>query len=219
MPQKLNHRLPGIPSTPSTRMHDPCLPWRALLPEAAEDLLDPIALLSLEQHLAGCAACRAELEDAHRGLAWLTMLKDDAPAAPDALLASILAQTTGAQETGVFLPEQPAYVVETEPVPSAWQTALSWMRGEPGTWSSLLQPHFAMTGAMAFLSLCVTINLLNDSLSLHNTTPSGLEHTVANTEASVIRSLHGLRVIYRVESRVQELRTEVGHAAARDGSR
>lgn len=191
-----------------------CGPWLALLPEAAEGLLPETEQQVLEQHLACCPPCAEEMAEAQRGLAWLTVLKEYTPAPADEILASILAQTSGVEEAGVFLPEMPAYV-PTPPRPvlslNAREVLLSWLRGDEGTWSSLLQPRLAMTGAMAFLSICLTLNLLGISVAqldadgLHH---GGIERSVAGTGASLMRSFHGLRVVYRVESRVNQLRTQ-----------
>lgn len=198
-----------------------CAPWLLLLPDAAEGFLSEVEQRALDQHLLACPACAEELDAAHRGLAWLTMLKDQVPEPPLNLLSNILAQTTGMAETGAYLPERlpaavPDAAMQAASMPHAtvptrsrlWQ----WIRAEQGTWSSLLQPRLAMTGAMAFLSICLTINLLGvsvtqlDAQTLHT---GGLHRTVADTGASLIRSFQGLRVVYRVQSRVSEMRAQM----------
>jgi hypothetical protein len=73
------------------------------------------------------------------------------------------------------------------------------------------QPRLAMTAAMAFFSIALTLNLagvrLRD-LRAANFTPSGLRHSVGDMTASATRSFQNLRVVYQVESRVGELRSE-----------
>ena len=79
-------------------------------------------------------------------------------------------------------------------------------------WSGLLQPRLAMTAAMAFFSICLTLNLLGfsvrqlDAQTLRN---GGINRTVANTGASLARSIHGLKVVYRVQAQVNEMRTDL----------
>lgn len=189
-----------------------CAPWTALLPDAADGLLSEAEERALEQHLAVCPACTEELSAAQRGLAWLTVLRESVPEPPADLLTNILARTTGLEEVGVMLPAAPVIPVApvqhaATPVSSVWR----WLRGEPGTWSTLLQPRLAMTGAMAFFSICMTLNLLGFSvtqLDAQGFRKGGLHRTVATTGASIVRSIQGLRVVYRVESRVSEMRAE-----------
>ena len=77
------------------RREPACAPWAVLLPDAVDGLLSEAEQRALDQHLAGCAGCSEELAAAQRGLAWLTVLKDQAPEPPAGMLANILAQTTG----------------------------------------------------------------------------------------------------------------------------
>lgn len=204
---------------PAERVGATCAPWTTLLPDAAEGLLSDAEQRGLDQHLAGCPACTEELSAAQRGLAWLTVLKDQTPEPPANLLASILAQTTGMEEAGVMLPELPPIAL---PIPVAQgfgmtgtqegSTVWGWLRGDEGTWSTLLQPRLAMTAAMAFFSICLTVNLLGVSvgqLDAQTLRRGGLHRTVADTGATLVRSFQGLRVVYRVQSRVNEMRAQM----------
>jgi hypothetical protein len=68
-----------------------------------------------------------------------------------------------------------------------------------------------MTAAMAFFSLALTLNLLGVRLSdvrASNFTPSGIRRTVADASASVSRTFQNNPMVYRVESRVSELRSD-----------
>ena len=73
-----------------------CADWEALLPEAAEDLLGEVEAQALAVHLATCLSCEAELAEARRGAAWLSLLKEQTPEPSHDLVAGILARTTGA---------------------------------------------------------------------------------------------------------------------------
>ena len=199
-----------------------CAAWAMLLPDAADGLLSDPEQKALDQHLSGCPACSQELSEAQRGLAWLTVLKDQTPEPPNTLLANILAQTTGMPEAGVALPPLAAVPFPVEPlqapVPaeSAWQPVAGPIRGWSGLgqdlWSGLLQPRLAMTGAMAFFSICLTLNLLGISvrqLDAQTFRKGGIQRSVADTGATLVRSFEGLRVVYRVESRVNEMRAQM----------
>jgi hypothetical protein len=73
------------------------------------------------------------------------------------------------------------------------------------------QPRMAMTAAMAFVSIALTLNLTGvrlKNLRASDFTPSGLRRNVADASASAARSFQNMRVVYQVESRVSELRGE-----------
>ncbi len=215
----------GARVKPGSRSGSACAPWAMLLPDAADGLLSDAEQRALDQHLAGCVGCSEELAEAQRGLAWLTVLKDQTPEPPVNMLASILAQTTGYAEAGVSLPPLPHVpVIVSAPLavePRQWEGSASgwrsWLGLGEGGWSALVQPRLAMTGAMAFFSICLTLNLLGvsvDQLNAQALRNGGLHRTVANTGASLARSIHGLRVVYRVESRVNEMRAQMDDADA-----
>ena len=162
-------------------MEDPCANWAMLLPDAAEGLLGDAEQGAVDRHVASCAACARELADAQRGAAWLGMLKTHAPEPPANLLSSILAQTTGAEATTVESDLAEAMPGATVPVRGyvpdgafGWPVATPQPQGvlatfaeQVGRWFGVggelvprFQPRLAMTAAMAFFSICLTLNLL-----------------------------------------------------------
>jgi hypothetical protein len=164
-------------------------------------------------HIAGCPGCAQELADAQRGAAWLGLLKSQAPEPPADLLGNILARTVGQQ----------GLVAELAPVPlpssgylpaGAPEPRQAGFRGKLGRWLGLdtafvpaLQPRLTMTAAMAFCSVCLTLNLLGisvHSLQAESFRPAGLQRAVADKGATLVRSFEGIRTVYRVESRVNE---------------
>ncbi len=200
-----------------------CADWGALLPDAAEDLLSEAEAQALALHIARCPACEAELAEARRGAAWLALLKSDVPEPSRDLVAGILARTTGIPTLG----EAVAAELVPEPVP-AWAVTAPQAGSALGSAQLGLEPgplrrriarwfgldtqavpvpgtRFTMTAAMAFFSVCLTLNLLGISVTqLHAQDLHGvhLQRTVAGEEASLLRSLEGIRIVYRVESRV-----------------
>jgi Putative zinc-finger len=74
---------------------------------------------------------------------------------------------------------------------------------------TMMQPRLAMTAAMAFFSIALTLNLTGvrlNQLSVSDLKPSNLRRTFYQTNASVVRYYDNLRVVYELESRVQDLK-------------
>jgi Putative zinc-finger len=217
-----------------------CAVCETMLPEAVDGMLSEAEQRAFDKHVAGCVECARELAEAQRGAAWLSMLKSQAPEAPAGLLAKILAGTTGAaqataqQSTNTVaapVAEVPAWAPVARP-------AAEPQRGFAVQWAAfrmqcselflnqsmrvMFQPRFAMTAAMAFFSIALTLNLtgvrLRD-LRASNFTPSALKRTVADVDASATRTFQNNRAVYQVESRLNELRSDDGPANASPAGR
>jgi anti-sigma factor RsiW len=186
-----------------------CAVCASLLPDAVEGILTPAEQAAFDKHVAGCVECARELAEARRGAAWLSLLKSQAPEPPPALLARILSQTTGAETAGADY----AAPVWMAPAPARTGLRAQWFAftqqlSETFSMSGALQPRMAMTAAMAFFSIALTLNLTGVRLSnvrADNFTPSGLRRAAADLSASATRSFQNSRVVYQVESRVSEL--------------
>jgi anti-sigma factor RsiW len=197
-----------------------CEVCEAMLPDAVDGLLPADERRAFDAHVAGCVACAQELEGAQRGAAWLAMLKSQTPEVPAGLLTKILEGTTGAAAAESlaatahvsearhgapgFVPAQtaPAWAIS-----SLWRRAVGAFRVDGSRMT--FQPRLAMTAAMAFFSIALTLNLTGVRLNnLHaaDFTPSGLWHNASDMSASATRSFQNMRVVYQVESRVSELR-------------
>lgn len=217
-----------------------CAVCETMLPEAADGMLSEAEQSAFDKHVAGCMECARELADAQRGAAWLSMLKTQTPAPPDTLLARILAETTGvAQPAAAQVPAvaeiaaqpfAPQALAIQPPQMHPWQAPRGWssqwsslreqLRGLPKQLRDVVsiesarttfQPRIAMTAAMAFFSIALTLNLtgvrLRD-LRPSNFTPSALKRSVANVDASATRMFQNNRAVYQVESRLSELRSD-----------
>jgi hypothetical protein len=201
-----------------------CAVCQAMLPEAV-DLsaagLTAAERAAFEKHLAGCVECSREFAEAQRGVAWLALLKSQSPEPPSGLLASILALTPTQSQAhspahSPSAAAAPQFSSSPLPAFAAPAYALPPRRAlaQRQPWFSLqslaftAQPRLAMTAAMAFFSIALTLNLsgvrLRD-LRAENFTPSGLRRTVADADASLTRTFQNSRVVYQVESRVSEL--------------
>ena len=188
-------------------------------------LLTPGDRAFFDRHLAGCTDCMAALADAQRGAAWLQMLKAPRPEPSTMLFERILAQTSGAERTQVMdvaahhaggqydgqfgavlqpvLPLLPGRVLPFRP--QAPLAMPMWARVN----RVLFEPRLAMTAAMAFFSIALTMSLTGvrlDQLHARDLKPAALKRSYYEATASVARSYEGLRVVHVLESRVDDLR-------------
>lgn len=203
-----------------------CVVCEAMCPDAVDGMLTDAERRVFERHVAGCVSCAQEYEEAQRGAAWLGVLKGHTPEPPKALLEKILAETTGAQAAANDVPDfVPAIPVPAaQPVPawalsSVMRKVVDVFRIEPGR--ATFQPRMAMTAAMAFFSIALTLNLAGVRLKnvrAADFTPSGIRRNVAEASATAARSFQNMRVVYQVESRVSELRGEGPLAEREDAS-
>jgi Putative zinc-finger len=82
---------------------------------------------------------------------------------------------------------------------------------------TMLQPRLAMTAAMAFFSIALTLNLTGVRLSqlrASDLKPSSIMRSCYEAKAKVVRYSDNLRVVYELESRVRDLQ----HSSDNDGS-
>ena len=198
-----------------------CVVCETMCPDAVDGTLTAAERRSFDRHVAHCPSCAKELEAAQRGAAWLGVLKGHTPEPPAALLAKILAETTGTEEA-----PQTAHgpIIVREPAP-AWALS-SVMRKLADVFRienarATFQPRLAMTTAMAFVSIALTLNLTGvrlKNLRASDFTPSGLRRGVVEASASAARNFQNMRVVYQVESRVSELRGEGPLAQPAEGN-
>ena len=204
-----------------------CATAELWLAEAAEDKLSPAATEQLREHIEVCPACRQQLADARRGREWLSILKQEQLEPPADLVFKILAKTVGT--TPLILPapghqatDQTANDIEASPALSspAWQqSSIVVLR------RTLLEPRLALVAAMAFFSVTLTLNLMGVRLTnIHaaDLAPQNLRRTVtrqyAEANARVARYYENLRIVYEVESRVQQLRRAAESAPQQQSS-
>ena len=191
-----------------------CVVCEAMCPDAVDGTLTEAERRVFDRHVARCASCAKELEEAQRGAAWLGMLKGHTPEPPAALLTKILAETTGTEDARDAMPEF-VRALPVRAVAPAWALT-SVLRKVADSFRiekarATFQPRMAMTAAMAFVSIALTLNLTGvrlKNLRASDFTPSGLRRNVAEASASAARNFQNMRVVYQVESRVSELRGE-----------
>jgi Putative zinc-finger len=214
---------------PSNPQH--CAQCEAMLSDALDGALSAADKATFDLHMAGCATCAAMFADAQRGAAWMEMLKYPRPEPPTSLLERIIAETSGkdaalanppivlgatdrlrtpnnllGQPTLVPAPSiagQPVFV-PANVIP--FRTRLT--QGFRSLGQTMLQPRLAMTAAMAFFSIALTLNLTGvrlTDLRASDLKPSNLQRSYFKTKARVIQYSDNLRVVYELESRVRDL--------------
>ncbi len=201
-----------------------CIVCEEMLADALDETLAPADRTWFDHHLGGCAECSAMVADAQRGAAWLDLLKTPRPEPSAMLLERILAQTQGVLdvEEASVTPHLTAAVVgrpvplpAMTPVPVPLASTRKLLAFRPrmpqlANWSqTMFQPRLAMTAAMAFFSLALTLNLTGvrlDQVKASSLTPTGLKRSFYEANAEAVRYYDNLRVVKVMESRVEDLR-------------
>jgi hypothetical protein len=219
-----------------------CAQCETMLADALDGALTADQLERFDAHVTECVLCSQMLADARRGAAWLEMLRTPRPEPPVTLLEQILSATSGAQGTitagrmvtggmgqagfaGAMIGRTvgaaavvPGFVASGagagygNVVPFRTRAAAALRRNSLG--QIALQPRFAMTAAMAFFSIALTMNLTGIhplSLRASDLRPSSLKRNFADADARVVRYYEGLRVVYELESRVHDFEGAAGN--------
>jgi hypothetical protein len=207
---------------PHSAATDACNQCEAMLADALDGTLSATDQATFDAHLLHCAECNQVLADARRGAAWLEMLGSSRPEPTPALLEKILAQTTGVTEG---LAVNPADTRSPLPVPAfagmpiaargtGYSNVLPFRVRVADAVSRvsfahvLMQPRFAMTAAMAFFSVALTMNLSGvrlDQFHASDLRPTNVKREFYDVNARAVRYYEGLRVVYELESRVHDL--------------
>ena len=199
-----------------------CAQCEQMLADALDGTLTAADQALFDTHMAHCGPCSEMLADARRGAAWLEMLRDPRPEPPAELLERILAQTSGLQTAmrpvplpgAVLTPvlihggATPGFAASGKVIPFRTRFA-SVVRTSP-LGQIMLQPRLAMTAAMAFFSIALTMDLTGVRLQdLHasDLRPSSLQRDFYSANARVVQYYEGLRVVYELESRVHDLQS------------
>jgi hypothetical protein len=224
---------PGNLGGPGNSQH--CAQCEAMLSDALDGTLSATDQATFDLHLVGCPSCASMLADAKRGAAWMEMLKSPRPEPPTALLERIIAQTSaqtsGQASSKTAAAHNPPIILGSNDrlrtpgtlpgrptlVPSTAQPAFSTnvipfrtriTHGFRSLGQTMLQPRLAMTAAMAFFSIALTMNLTGVRLSglrASDFKPSSILRSAYAAKAKVVQYSDNLRVVYELESRVRDL--------------
>ncbi len=201
-----------------------CMACEAMLADAVDETLGEVDKTWFDRHIATCVVCAERFANAQRGSAWLEMLKTTKPEPGMDLMARIMAQTV---EAGPI----PQPRVEAKPV--RVNNSLGGMVipfpvivQPKAPWRMLLEPRMAMTAAMAFFSIALTMNLTGirvNQLSASDLKPESLQRTYYNVSTKAVQYYDNLRVVHVMESRVEDIQEaqearQHRQAAPQDGS-
>jgi len=155
---------------------------------------------AFEAHRVSCAVCGPMFAEVQQGMALLRSLPEVDP--PKNLVHNILAHTSRAEEA-----------TETAGAVAPVGRARRWLNSLRPTFAVLLRSRFATSFAMAFFSLSLTLTLAGvkiSDLAKVDWRPSALRKSVVlqfnNVEASVMRYYDNMRLVYEVQSRVQQFK-------------
>jgi len=177
-----------------------CSEFEALLADALDNAVAADARTAFDEHGRSCAVCGPMLAEALEGMLMVRGLAELEP--PKNLVHNILAATSRKEATAEQIAEE---------------AKLGWMERmrrslTPGV-GGLLHSRFAMSFAMAFFSLSITLTLAGVKITdVKNMVehPSLLRKTVVlgytNVEAKVTSYYENLRLVYQVQAKVRELK-------------
>lgn len=188
----------------------PCTQCEDMLADVLDGTLSPADQAAFDLHILGCPACSDMLADAQRGAAWLEMLRDPRPEPSAELFERILAQTSG-HVSGINPVKlgdiAPAASITAKILPFRNRIASAFRPSTP----TFFHPRLAMTAAMAFFSIALTLNLTGVRLSavrLSDLRPTSIKRSFYAANAGVVRYYDNLSVVYQLESSVRDLQRD-----------
>ncbi|HEY3971420.1 MAG TPA: zf-HC2 domain-containing protein [Candidatus Sulfotelmatobacter sp.] len=186
-----------------------CNEFDLLLSDAIDGVLTGTGLDRFHAHARICPLCGPLLAEAEAGRDWLKGLTEVEP--PASLVTNILASTTGVDT------QRLRTAVRVQPRISWWEHVQATLFGavlEP-IWDIVRQPRFAMSFGMAFFALSVGLTVAGvkpADLRQISLRPAAIRHTYYATQARVVHYYENVRIVYEVESRVNELKRSVAPA-------
>jgi hypothetical protein len=179
-----------------------CSEFDVLLSDALDGVLSAASQGRFDLHRQQCATCSSLFRETAAGLKWLNALEDVEP--PANLVHSVLAATS--VQTRAAIAAAPKL---------GWKQRISEILGDLAVpFRGLVrEPRLVMTAAMAIFSLTLSLNLAGVKLSdfKHiDLRPSAIRETATikytETTNRVIHYYESIRLVYEVETRLQELK-------------
>src|SRR5712672_786229 len=177
-----------------------CSEFEALLAEALDDAIPAGARAAFDEHGKSCAVCGPLFAETWEGMVMVQRLAELEP--PKNLVHNILVATSRKEATAEQIAEE---------------AKLGWMdrlrRTLKPQVGGLLHSRFAMSFAMAFFSLSITLtlagvkitdvkNMVEHPSMLRKDAVLGFTHV----EAKVTSYYENLRLVYQVQAKVRELK-------------
>lgn len=194
-----------------------CTQCEGMLLDAADGILLPDEQTHFDLHLSECAACTRMLTEVRRGGAWMEMLKEAPPIPAADLVDRILAKTSGDPHVASSMVAQVAHSAsifgnsQSNVLPFRVPPAMQPRTRMGRMVHTVMQPRFAMTAAMAFFSIALTLNIAGVRLSALRASdlkPSNVRKSFWAADSRVVQYYENLRVVYELESRVREMQRE-----------
>jgi hypothetical protein len=188
-----------------------CSEFEALLADALDNALGADSRPAFDEHGRSCAVCGPMLAEALEGMVMVRGMAELQP--PKNLVHNILAATSRKEATAEQIAEQ---------------AKLGWMdrlrRSVTPGLGGLMHSRFAMSFAMAFFSLSITLTLAGVKVTdVKNMVehPSLLRKNMVlgftNVEAKVTSYYENLRLVYQVQAKVRELKKNTAPAEGSGG--
>ncbi len=192
-----------------------CEQCEELLADALDGVLTGADQASFDRHIHGCAACSDMMADAQRGAAWLEMLRSPRPEPSAELLDRILAQTSGQASAAIEMLRPIPMASSSFPVRASnvlpFRSRVASTVRSGGIMNILRVPRLAMTAAMAFFSVALTLSMTGVKLRdirVSELRPASLERAFFSANAAVVRYYDNLSVVAEVQSRVRGLQSD-----------
>jgi Putative zinc-finger len=188
-----------------------CNEFEALLFDALDQKLVAADQERFRAHARVCGKCGPMFAELEAGQHWLKSLKEVEP--PANLVNEILAATSG-------IPSYRLADAGSRTQASLGERIREWADSLLApVWSTVRQPRFAMSFGMAFFSLSVALSVAGvkpSDLRQADLSRSGLRRTYYTTTARVVKYYENIRLVYEIESRVQEFKKVTRPAQQRE---
>jgi hypothetical protein len=188
-----------------------CNEFESLLFDALDQKLSPGKQERFQAHARVCGKCGPMFAEVEAGQHWLKSLAE--VEAPANLVNDILAATSGIQSYRLQAAPEQHRASLGERV-REWADSLL-----TPVWSTVRQPRFAMSFGMAFFSLSVGLSVAGvkpTDLKAADLSRTGLRRTYYTTTARVVKYYENIRLVYEIESKVQEIKKVTRPAATKE---
>lgn len=179
-----------------------CNEFEAVLFDALDQKLTGGKLERFRAHARACTKCGPMFTEVEAGQHWLKSLSEVEP--PANLVKDILAATSGIESYRL----QAAVPVIYKPL--LGERIREWVDSLlMPVWVTLRQPRFAMSFGMAFFSLSVALSVAGvkpSDVRGIDWSRNGMRRTYYTTTARVVKYYENIRLVYEIESRVQEFK-------------
>ena len=179
-----------------------CNEFETLLFDALDQKLSAGQQERFRAHARVGGKCGPMFAEVEAGQHWLKSLADVEP--PVNLVNDILAATTGIQSYRLQTTAEAQHRTSLGERIREWADSM-WAPA----WSTVRQPRFAMSFGMAFFSLSVALSVAGvkpGDLKQADLSRTGLRRTYYTTTARVVKYYENIRLVYEIESKVQEIK-------------